>query len=386
MIYMDNAATTQICPAATKAMMPYLNQQYGNASARYGLAFSSRNAIEKSRKVIARAINASPEEIYFTSGGTESDNWAIKSVMLQKEILSGKRTPEIITSSIEHKAVLNTCKFAEKYGIKVIKLGVDNQGFVSVRELEKVITSSTKMISIMMANNEIGTIEPVRQIGMLARARGVIFHTDAVQAFGHISIDVKEMNIDMLSASGHKFGAPKGCGFLYISKNIDIEPYVHGGAQEAGKRSGTENVAGIVAMGAAADYSIKNMVNNTKKIIKLKDHIIKNICQRIDGVNINGSEDERLPGNISLSIDGIVGAAVVEELNRYGVCISAGSACSEGKGDPSHVLTAIGLSKEAAIGTIRITINEMNTLEEAEYLINKLVMIVSGLRVKHRKY
>ena len=384
MIYMDNAATTMICPAAYRAMMPYLDKQFGNASAGYRIAYVSREAIERSRKIIAGTINAYPEEIFFTSGGTESDNWAIKSIMLQKEEDIFVRRNEMITSTIEHKAVKNTCNYIRNMGAKVIEIGVDRYGMIDLEQLRNTINDSTRMISIMMANNEIGTIEPIAQIGRIAKAENIIFHTDAVQAYGHIPIDVKKMNIDMLSASGHKFGAPKGCGFLYISRNIDVESFIHGGSQEAGRRSGTENVASIVAMGAAAEYQISKMFRNNRRITKLRDYICDGIKRRIDGVRINGSLDCRLPGNISVSIDGVVGAAIVEKIDQFGICISAGSACSAGKGEPSHVLTAIGLSSEEAKSTIRISINENNTFAEADFMMDKLSYVVKKLRNNRR--
>lgn len=377
MIYMDNAATTAVCKSAREAMLPFLDGRYGNPSGGYELARKSKDAIENSRKIIARCIGAKTSEIFFTSGGTEADNWALTSIMMRE---GQGENPHMITSEIEHNAILNTCRYLEGNNIDVTYIPVDNGGKVITKKLEKSITDKTRLISIMYANNEVGTIQPIYDIGRLAKANNVLFHTDAVQAFGHIPINVKKMNIDLLSASGHKFGAPKGIGFLYVNENVDMEPLIFGGGQENGKRSGTENVPGIVAIGEATRYHHEQMQRLMKKEIYLREHMIRNIFNRIDGISINGHRRDRLPGNLSLNIDNVNGKMIVNMLDKEGICISAGSACATGKAKPSHVLLAMGLTKEQANGTVRITLSAENTIEEVNVFVEKLVRTVNYLR------
>lgn len=377
MIYMDNAATTAVCKSARDAMLSFLNEKYGNPSGGYELARKSREAIENSRRIIAKCIGAKAGEIFFTSGGTEADNWALTSIML-KEGYGGR--PHMITSEIEHNAILNTCKYLEKNNIDVSYVPVDNSGKIIIKKLENRITDKTRLVSIMYANNEVGTIQQIYDIGRLTKSRNILFHTDAVQAFGHIPINVKKMNIDLLSASGHKFGAPKGIGFLYIDENVDMEPLIFGGGQENGKRSGTENVPGIVAIGAAARYHHEQMQRRIKKEIHLREYMIRNIFNRIDGVYINGHIRDRLPGNLSLNINNVNGKIIVNMLDKEGICVSSGSACSTGKAKPSHVLLAMGLSQEQANATLRITLSAENTIEEVNVFVEKLVKIVKYLR------
>lgn len=377
MIYMDNAATTAVCKSARDAMLPFLNEKYGNPSGGYELARKSREAIENSRRIIAKCIGAKAGEIFFTSGGTEADNWALTSIML-KEGYGGR--PHMITSEIEHNAILNTCKYLEKNNIDVSYVPVDNSGKIIIKKLENSITDKTRLVSIMYANNEVGTIQQIYDIGRLTKSRNILFHTDAVQAFGHIPINVKKMNIDLLSASGHKFGAPKGIGFLYIDENVDMEPLIFGGGQENGKRSGTENVPGIVAIGAAARYHHEQMQRRIKKEIHLREYMIRNIFNRIDGVYINGHIRDRLPGNLSLNINNVNGKIIVNMLDKEEICVSSGSACSTGKAKPSHVLLAMGLSQEQANATLRITLSAENTIEEVNVFVEKLVKIVKYLR------
>jgi len=382
MIYMDNAATTKVCQSAKEAMLPFLTMNYGNPSGKYRLARSSRREIEKSREIIASTIGANPQEIYFTSGGTESDNWAITSAV-NKMRNAGVKTPHIITSVIEHKAVLNTCKNLESQGVSVTYLPVDSKGYVSINALEKSICNETAIITVMYANNEIGTIQNCRMIGEIADVYGVAFHTDAVQAYGHIPIDVKKEKIGMLSASGHKFGAPKGIGFLYVDKKIKMEPLIFGGGQETGLRSGTENVPGIVAMGAAAKYHHSCMDRITWKENFLRNYIIEGVTGNISGVMVNGDINNRLPGNISFSIEGINGASMVEQLDKYGICISAGSACSSKNSKASHVLLALGKDENSAFETIRVTISSENTKAEADEFIHRLTQFVYYQRNQH---
>lgn len=378
MIYMDNAATTAVCERAKEAMTPYLDIKYGNPSGAYELSRKSKDAVENARRIIARCLGAKPDEIYFTSGGTESDNWALTSIMMKEGRECEK--PHMITSQIEHSAILNTCKYLEKNDIEVTYLPVDEYGKISQKELKENMNERTRLISIMYGNNEIGTIEPVFEIGKIAKSHNALFHTDAVQAFGHVPIHVKRMNIDLLSASGHKFGAPKGVGFLYVNENIDIEPLIFGGGQERGKRSGTENVPGIVGMGAAAQFHYEKMQRMINKEMQLRDYMARKIFKRMEGVVINGHPKDRLPGNLSISIAGVNGRVVVNMLDKEGICVSSGSACSTGKGNPSHVLTALGLSKEEANGTVRITLSSNNTLEEADELVEKLAGVVNSIR------
>lgn len=380
MIYMDNAATTPVCARAKEAMLPFLDMKYANPSGAYEFAMESRQEVENARTIVAKCLVAKPEEIYFTSGGTESNNWALTSIMTKEK--TNCKSPHLITSQIEHHAILNTCGFLERNGVKVTYLPVNEYGQISIRELKESITEDTRLISIMYANNEIGTVEPIYEIGRVAKANNILFHTDAVQAFGHLAIDVRRANIDLLSASGHKFGGQKGTGFLYVNENVDIEPMIFGGGQEKGRRSGTENVSGIVGLGAAAKYHYERLYNIAEKEKAMRNYMISQIRRKIRDVKLNGHPNSRLPGNINLSFRGINGASIVVMLDMDGICISSGSACSTGSGKPSHVLKAIGLEDDMAYGSIRITLSEYNTRKEADYVVSKLVDAVNELKRK----
>ena len=372
MIYLDNAATTKISDKAISAMEPYLNEMYGNPSGVYNMARMVRNIVEETRNNIAQALNCNPDNIFFTSGGTESDNWALNNAKY--------RGKHIITSKIEHHAVLNKCSQLEKEGMKVTYVNVDKNGVVSPKNIEEKIEEGTSLISIMFANNEIGTIEPIAEIGKMAKRKNVVFHTDAVQAFGHIPIDVSEMNIDLLSASGHKFNGPKGVGFLYVKNPNRILPLIYGGGQEKGKRSGTENVAGIAGMNAAIVEAIKNMNERVRKETEMRDYLIGRVLSEIPHVKLNGHETKRLPGNVNFTFEGIDGTSLVVLMDNDGVCISAGSACSARSEKISHVISAIGVPEDKAFGTIRITLCSENTREEINYTIQKLKENISELR------
>lgn len=374
MIYLDNAATTKISDGAIQAMEPYLNEMYGNPSGIYNFAKMSKELVEETRKNIAGAINGKPENIFFTSGGTESDNWVLENAKNYGN--------HIITSKIEHHAILNKCEQLEKQGMKVTYLNVDNQGVVNPRDVEKSIRSDTALISIMFANNEIGTTEPIAEIGEIARNYNVIFHTDAVQAFGHVPIDVEKMNIDMMSASGHKFHGPKGVGFLYIRNPEQMMPLVYGGGQEKGKRSGTENVAGIAGMNGAVCEMTKDLQERMKKETNLRNYLINRVLSEIPYVRLNGNSIKRLPGNANFTIAGIDGTSLVVLMDNDGICISSGSACSSGSDKPSHVISAIGVPENYAYGTIRITLCGENTKEEIDYTIHRLKENVRILRSK----
>lgn len=372
MIYLDNAATTKISDKAISAMEPYLNEMYGNPSGVYNMARMVRNIVEETRNNIAQALNCNPDNIFFTSGGTESDNWALNNAKY--------RGKHIITSKIEHHAILNKCSQLEKEGMKVTYVNVDKNGVVSPQNIEEKIEEGTSLISIMFANNEIGTIEPIAEIGEMAKRKNVVFHTDAVQAFGHIPIDVSEMNIDLLSASGHKFNGPKGVGFLYVKNPNRILPLIYGGGQEKGKRSGTENVAGIAGMNAAIVEAIKNMNERVRKETEMRDYLIGRVLSEIPHVKLNGHETKRLPGNVNFTFEGIDGTSLVVLMDNDGVCISAGSACSARSEKISHVISAIGVPEDKAFGTIRITLCSENTREEINYTIQKLKENISELR------
>lgn len=374
MIYLDNAATTKISDGAIQAMEPYLNEMYGNPSGIYNFAKMSKELVEETRKNIAGAINGKPENIFFTSGGTESDNWVLENAKNYGN--------HIITSKIEHHAILNKCEQLEKQGMKVTYLNVDNQGVVNPRDVEKSIRSDTALISIMFANNEIGTTEPIAEIGEIARNYNVIFHTDAVQAFGHVPIDVEKMNIDMMSASGHKFHGPKGVGFLYIRNPEQMMPLVYGGGQEKGKRSGTENVAGIAGMNGAVCEMTKDLQERMKKETNLRNYLINRVLSEIPYVRLNGNSIKRLPGNANFTIAGIDGTSLVVLMDNDGICISSGSACSSGSDKPSHVISAVGVPENYAYGTIRITLCGENTKEEIDYTIHRLKENVRILRSK----
>ena len=369
MIYLDNAATTAVCKEAKEAMVPLLEDEYGNPSANYPFGDRAGSIVERARIRMAGMINANPENIIFTSGGTESDNSAVLKI---KDI----ENSHIITTKIEHHAILNTCEYARKKGAEVTYLNVNPDGEINIDELEKSIKENTRLISVMFANNEIGTIEPIAKIGRLARAYGITFHTDAVQAFGHVPINVARMNIDMMSVSAHKFNGPKGVGFLYVRNIDDFEPLIWGGGQENGKRSGTENVAGIAGMEQAAIQSIKNMSYRMQKEQYLRNYLINRVMNEIDDVKLNGHKFKRLPGNANFSFKNINAAKLVEDMGNEGICISAGSACAAAGGKPSQVIMAINVQKEYAYGTVRITISHENTRDEIDRTVEIMKKLI----------
>lgn len=375
-IYLDNAATTSLDENAFEAMKPYLLNDFANPASIYQFASKSREAVENARDSIARILGAKSSEIFFTAGGSESDNWAIKGVALSLK----DKGKHIITSSIEHHAVLNTCKFLEKNGYEVTYLPVNEEGKVDTNELEAAIRPDTVLISIMFANNEIGTIEDITTIGSIAKKHGVLFHTDAVQAFGHVPINVDEMNIDLLSASGHKFHGPKGVGFLYVRSKIKLENLIHGGSQERNRRAGTSNVPGIVGMGYAAELSASGLAERNEKIAKLRDHMIDRVLAEIPYSRVNGSRVDRLSNNAHFCFRFIEGESLLILLDQKGICASSGSACTSGSLDPSHVLLAIGLPHEIAHGSVRFTLSENNTKEEIDFVVDELKKIVERLR------
>ena len=375
-IYFDNAATTPIRPEVYDAMRPYIESCYGNPSSVYKIARESKKAIDLARKQVADAINADSGEIFFTGCGSESDNWAIKGVALALK----DKGKHIITTNIEHHAILHTCEFLEENGYEVTYLPVDEYGRVSADDIKKAIRPDTILVSVMTANNEIGTIEPIKEIGAVCREKGVYFHTDAVQAVGHIKIDVKEMNIDLLSLSGHKIGAPKGIGALYIRKGVKIKNLIHGGQQEKGKRAGTENVIGIAALGKAIELAVSEMEDTTERLKYLRDKIINGVLKNIEYSRLNGHPEERLPGNVNISFEFIEGESMLLMLDAKGICASSGSACTSGSLDPSHVLLAIGLPHEKAHGSLRISLGYQNTEEEVDKLLEVLPPIVQRLR------
>ena len=377
MIYLDNAATTRTAPEVVEAMLPYFTEMYGNPSSIYEFAGKSKEGVTKARGQIAAALGAKPEEIYFTAGGSESDNWALKATF---EAYKSKGN-HIITTKIEHHAILHTCEYLEKErGAKITYLDVDENGIVKLDELEKAITPETILISVMFANNEIGSIQPIKEIGAIAKEHGILFHTDAVQAFGQVPINVDELGIDMLSSSGHKLNGPKGIGFLYIRKGVKIRSFVHGGAQERKRRAGTENVPGIVGYGVAAERAIRTMEDRTAKEIQVRDHFIDRILDEIPYAKLNGHRTKRLPNNVNISFQFIEGESMLLMLDNYGVCASSGSACTSGSLDPSHVLLAIGLPHEIAHGSLRMTLSEETTMEDADFVVDKLKEIVAYLR------
>ena len=376
MIYLDNAATTRTAPEVVEAMLPYFTEQYGNPSAIYSLGSAGKKAINEARRTIAAAIGAKPEEIYFTAGGTEADNWALKAAA---ECCAGKGR-HIITTKIEHHAVLHACGYLEKNGYEVTYLDVDRDGILDPEALKEAIRPDTVLISVMFANNEIGTIQPIREIGAIARERGILFHTDAVQAFGQIPIDVEEMHIDMLSASAHKLNGPKGTGMLYIRSGLKIRSFIHGGAQEKGVRAGTENVPGIVGFAAAVRRALLRMEEKAGRERELRDYLIRRIEGEIPCCRLNGHREKRLPGNVNISFRFIEGESLLIMLDMRGVCASSGSACTSGSLDPSHVLLAIGLEHEEAHGSLRMTLSEENTQEELDEVVGHLAEIVQRLR------
>ena len=376
LVYLDNAATTKTAPEVVEAMLPYFTEHFGNPSSVYSFASQNKETITKQREIIAEALGANTNEIYFTAGGSESDNWALKATA-EAYRTKGKH---IITSKIEHHAILHTCDYLEKEGFEVTYIDVDENGIVKLDELENAIREDTILISIMYANNEIGTIQPIKEIGKIAHKHNVIFHTDAVQAYGHIPIDVEEMNIDMLSASGHKINGPKGIGFLYIRKGLKLRSFVHGGAQERRRRAGTENVTGIVGFGKAVEIAMANMEERIAKEESLRDRLITKVLERGPYTRLNGDRHKRLPNNVNFSFQFIEGESLLIMLDMKGICASSGSACTSGSLDPSHVLLAIGLPHEIAHGSLRLSLSEENTEEEIDYVVDAVEEIVGKLR------
>jgi cysteine desulfurase len=375
-IYLDHAATTAARPEVVEAMLPYFTEKFGNPSSIYGFAAENKNVINNARDTIANALGAKGEEIYFTAGGSESDNWALKATADAYKA-KGKH---IITTKIEHHAILHTCKYLESQGYEVTYLGVDEKGLVNLDELEAAIREDTILISVMFANNEIGTIEPIKEIGEIAHKHGVLFHTDAVQAFAQVPINVDEYNIDMLSASGHKFNGPKGIGFLYIRKGLKLRSFIHGGQQERGRRAGTENVPGIVGMAKACELAIADMDKRIAKETELRDYLIGRLTSEIPYTRLNGHETKRLPNNINVSFQFVEGESILITLDMAGICGSSGSACTSGSLDPSHVLLAIGLPHEIAHGSLRLTLGYENTKEEMDYVADKVKKTIENLR------
>lgn len=374
--YFDNSATTRVKDEVFKEMIPYLSIEYGNPSSLYSIGRSAKRAISEARRRVASLINCSPEEIYFTSCGSESDNTALKGIAYSNK----EKGNHIITSKIEHPAILNSCKSLENKGFKISYIDVDKDGMLNLEKLESEITDQTILISIMYANNEIGTIEPVKEIAQIAHSHGIIFHTDAVQAVGNIPIDVRKMNIDMLSLSGHKLYAPKGIGALYVKSGIEFERFMDGGHQEKNKRSGTENVAEIVALGKACQIAEKNIEQYQQKLKNLRDYCLKEIQEKIPDIHINGTMERRLPGNINISFKDLNSGELLLRLDEVGICASGGSACSSKEASPSHVLTAIGLPNELSKGALRLTFGDYNSIEDVDYLVENLVRIVEEMR------
>ena len=375
--YMDYSATTYVKPEVLDAMMPFFTEKFGNPSSFYGISRETKMAIDNARAQVAKAINCDPNEVYFTGGGSEADNWAIKGIATAHM----KKGNHIITTKIEHHAVLHTCEFLEKFGFEVTYLDVNEEGFVDLKQLEEAITDKTILVSIMFANNEIGTIQPIKEIGALCREKKVLFHTDAVQAVGSVPEDVKEMNIDLLSLAGHKLYGPKGIGALYIRRGIRIDNLIHGGGQERGRRAGTENIPGVVGLGKAIELATENIEENRARLTVLRDKLIDGILERIPYARLNGPRgDKRLPGNSNISFEFIEGESILLSLDFEGICASSGSACTSGSLDPSHVLLAIGLPHEKAHGSLRTTLGAASTEEDVEKLLNELPPIIERLR------
>ena len=375
-IYLDNAATTKTRPEVVEAMLPYFTEYYGNPSSVYEFSTPSKKAIAEARETIAKSLGAKTNEIYFTAGGSESDNMALRGVVNA----SKKEKKHIITTKIEHHAILHTAEFLETKGVDVTYLNVDEFGKISLEELENAIRPETVLISVMFANNEIGTIQPIAEIGEIAKKHGVLFHTDAVQAVGHVPIDVEKLQVDLLSMSGHKLGAPKGIGAIYIRKGTRISPLIFGGAQEKKLRAGTENIAGIVGLGKAAELAVAEMEETTKKLTALRDKLIHGILESIPDSRLNGHPTDRLPGNCNISFSYIEGESLLLLLDALGIAASSGSACTSGSLDPSHVLMAIGLPHEIAHGSLRLTIDRENTEEQVDFILEKLPGLVQRLR------
>lgn len=375
-IYMDNSATTPVKKQVMEEMLPYFSEKFGNPSSIYSLGSQSKVAVENARNQVAKLLGAESKEIYFTAGGSESDNWAIKGIAFNHR----KKGNHIITTKIEHHAVLHTCEYLEKQGFEVTYLDVDEYGMINLEELKNAITKETILISIIYANNEIGTIQPIKEIGEIAKANNIVFHTDAVQAIGHIKIDVKELNIDLLSLSGHKFYGPKGIGVLYIKQGLKLDTLISGGGQERGKRAGTENVPAIVGIGKAMEIAYENLEEHNAKLINLRERLIHKIEASIPYTRLNGHRTERLPGNVNFCFEFIEGESLLLSLDLVGIAGSSGSACTSGTLDPSHVLLAIGLPHEIAHGSLRLSLGDFNTEEEVDYVVEELVKIVERLR------
>lgn len=381
-IYLDNAATTKTAPEVIEAMLPYFGQYYGNPSSIYSLAAESKSAVTQARETIADSIGASVQDIYFTAGGSEADNWAIKATV-EAYASKGKH---IITSKIEHHAILHTCEYLEKHGYEVTYIDVDEYGVLRLDELKKAIRPDTILISVMFANNEIGTIQPIKEIGEIAKEHGILFHTDAVQAYGHLPIDVDAYHIDMLSASGHKLNGPKGIGFLYIRKGLKLRSFIHGGAQERARRAGTENVPGIVGLSVAATLAMHTMQKRIQYETELRDYLIAEIEKKIPYCRLNGHRTERLSNNVNFSFQFIEGESLLIMLDMKGICASSGSACTSGSLDPSHVLLAIGLPHEIAHGSLRLTLSEETTKEEVDFTVEVIAQTVEKLRAMSPLY
>jgi cysteine desulfurase len=375
-IYLDNAATTKTRPEVVEAMLPYFTEMFGNPSSVYEYATQNKKAVDEARNRVAKVIGADVSDIYFTASGTEADNWALKAVI---DAYADKGN-HIITSRIEHHAVLHTCEYLAKHGVEVTYVDVDEYGIIKLDQLEKAIRPTTVLISVMFANNEIGTIQPMKEIGEIAKKHNILFHTDAVQAYGQIEIDVKELNIDMLSASAHKLNGPKGIGLLYIKKGVKIRSLIHGGAQERQRRAGTENVPGIVGFGKAAEIALETMRERAEKELKLRSLLIKRVLEEIPFVRVNGDKIRRLPNNVNFSFQFIEGESLLIMLDMKNICASSGSACTSGSLDPSHVLLAIGLPHEIAHGSLRLTVSDENTEEEINYTVDSIKEIVEKLR------
>lgn len=375
-IYLDNAATTKTRPEVVEAMLPYFTEKFGNPSSIYEFASQNKKAVDEARITVANALRADTDEIYFTASGTEADNWAIKGTV---EAYAAKGN-HIITSKIEHHAILHTCEYLEKHGVEVSYIDVDENGILKLDELKKAIRPTTILISVMFANNEIGTVQPIKEIGEIAKANNILFHTDAVQAFGQLDIDVNDLNIDMLSASGHKLNGPKGIGFLYIRKGLKLRSFVHGGAQERHRRAGTENVPAIVGLGKAVEIAVATMEERKNKEISLRDMLINRILSEVQYVRLNGHRTSRLPNNVNVSFQFIEGESLLIMLDMKNICASSGSACTSGSLDPSHVLLAIGLPHEIAHGSLRLTLNDEITEDDINYVVENIKEIVAKLR------
>ena len=376
MIYLDHAATTKTAPEVVEAMLPYFTEYYGNAGSIYRLGSESKKAVIQARETVAATLGAERNEIFFTGSGSESDNWAVKGVY-EAYRNKGKH---IITSKIEHHAVLHTCEYLEKQGAEITYLDVDGDGIIDIEQLKRAVRPDTILISVMYANNEIGTIQPVREIGEIAAEQGILFHTDAVQVYGHLPVNVRDCHIDLLSASGHKFNGPKGVGFLYISNKAGIRSFIHGGQQERGRRAGTENVPGIVGLAAAAKRAIGFMEERTAKETELRDYLIRQTEAKIPGAVLNGHRTKRLSNNVNFSFEGVEGESMLIMLDMAGICASSGSACTSGAVDPSHVLLALGADHERARGSLRLTLGEENTKEEMDTVVEELARIVDRVR------